>query len=142
MRFSLPLPLPLPLPLRCSSPLPLSPPLPPAMPPPLLLTVADNWSNDCELSLSLCRSHIDPKSRLVIRLENIEENAQSYVNTGQIHASCDVRHIVEIAFAWAIVDIYFCVRRAFVLYIEDIYFCTILCFGNPVFLYVIFNLDR
>ncbi|CAL5350585.1 unnamed protein product [Camellia sinensis] len=94
------------------------------------------------LSLSLCSSHIDPRSRLVIRLENIEENAQSYVNTGQIHAFCDVRHIVEIAFAWAIVDIYFCVRRAFVLYIEDIYFCTILCFGNPVFLYVIFNLDR
>ncbi|CAL5409462.1 unnamed protein product [Camellia sinensis] len=28
-------------------------------------------------------------------LENIEENAQSYVNTGQIHASCDVCHIVE-----------------------------------------------
>ena len=25
---------------------------------------------------------------------------------------------------------------------EDIYFCTILCFGNPLFLYVIFNLDR
>ncbi|CAL5419649.1 unnamed protein product [Camellia sinensis] len=81
------------------------------------------------LSLSLCSSHIDPKSRLVIRLENIEENAQSYVNTGQIHASCDVRHIVEIAFVWTIVDIYFCIRRAFVLYIEDIYFCTILCFG-------------
>ncbi|XP_028119121.1 uncharacterized protein LOC114316625 [Camellia sinensis] len=84
------------------------------MPPPLLITVADNWSTECELSFSLCSSHIDPKSRLVIRLENIEENAQSYVNTGQIHASCDVRHIVEIAFAWTIVDIYFCVRRAFV----------------------------
>ncbi|THG21154.1 hypothetical protein TEA_009522 [Camellia sinensis var. sinensis] len=31
----------------------------------------------------------------IYRLENIEENAQSYVNTGQIHASCDVCHIVE-----------------------------------------------
>ncbi|XP_028122931.1 ribulose bisphosphate carboxylase small chain 1, chloroplastic-like [Camellia sinensis] len=48
---------------------------------------------------------------------------------------------VEIAFAWVIVEIYFCVRRAFVLYIENIYFCRILCFGNSGFLYVIFNLD-
>ncbi|KAL7244907.1 hypothetical protein ACSBR2_000281 [Camellia fascicularis] len=49
--------------------------------------------------------------------------------------------LAQIAFAWAIVDIYFCVRRAFVMYMEDIYFCTILCFKNTVFLYVIFNLD-
>ncbi|CAL5430800.1 unnamed protein product [Camellia sinensis] len=46
-----------------------------------------------------------------------------------------------IAFAWAIVDIYFYVRRTFVLYMADLYFCTILYFENPVFLYVIFNLD-
>ncbi|KAL7263622.1 hypothetical protein ACSBR1_001727 [Camellia fascicularis] len=35
------------------------------------------------------------RNRYSKRLENIEENAQSYVNTGQMHASCDVRHIVE-----------------------------------------------
>ncbi|CAL5354699.1 unnamed protein product [Camellia sinensis] len=46
-----------------------------------------------------------------------------------------------ITFAWAIVDIYFCVRRAFVFYMGYIYFSTTLYFGNPVFLYVIFNLD-
>ncbi|KAL7259628.1 hypothetical protein ACSBR1_005507 [Camellia fascicularis] len=45
--------------------------------------------------------------------------------------------LTQIAFAWDIVDIYFCVRRAFILYMEDIYFCTILCFGNTMFLYVI-----
>ncbi|KAG5561315.1 hypothetical protein RHGRI_004369 [Rhododendron griersonianum] len=31
----------------------------------------------------------------VYRLENIEENAQSYFSTGHIHASCDVSRFVE-----------------------------------------------
>ncbi|THF96312.1 hypothetical protein TEA_028743 [Camellia sinensis var. sinensis] len=45
-----------------ASPLLFSPPsltaAPPAVPPPLLLTVADNWSTDCKLSLSLCAIRI------------------------------------------------------------------------------------
>lgn len=32
------------------------------------------------------------------RLENIEENAQSYFSTGHIHASCDVSRFVEVIF--------------------------------------------